>query len=181
MDLNDDRSESVSTACGERPQRRMENFGVSALSDTELIAMVLQGNGTRAEQAVTVAGRLIAEAGSVVGLAAWQAADYRRLKGIGDSPDLHAVALEVVLKSMQKILGLPSFIDHCQRFGLGHTTKTGTPIRVPIPYLLPPSTSAVKVASVGKVSGSLRSGKTLTLKTCRPGRAIAPGFMSTPN
>ena len=82
LDLQDDKNDSFTMACGERPQERMENFGVSALSDTELIAMVLQGNGTRPEDALMVAGRLIAEAGSIIGLAAWQAVDYRRLKGI---------------------------------------------------------------------------------------------------
>jgi|GEM_PF-62728 len=100
MDLHDDRSESVTMACGERPPQRMETFGVSALSDTELVAMVLQGNGTRAEQAVAVAGQLIAEAGSVVGLAAWQAADYRRLKGIGRIKGLQLSAIGEIARRM---------------------------------------------------------------------------------
>lgn len=38
---------SFTLACGERPQSRMEHFGVTALSDSELIAMLLQGAGTR--------------------------------------------------------------------------------------------------------------------------------------
>jgi hypothetical protein len=34
---------SPTIACGERPQVRLEAFGVAALSDTELIATILQG------------------------------------------------------------------------------------------------------------------------------------------
>src|SRR5688572_14474862 len=68
---------SLTLACGEQPQARMKNFGVTALSDTELIAMLLQGNGTKPGAAVAMASRLIAEAGSIAGLAAWAAADYQ--------------------------------------------------------------------------------------------------------
>lgn len=87
-------------ACGECPPQRMEKFGVSALSDTELVAMVVQGNGTRAEQALTVAARLMAEAGSVIGLAKWQAADYRRLKGIGRIKGLQLSAIGEIARRM---------------------------------------------------------------------------------
>lgn len=52
-------------AVSEQPPQRLENFGVTALSDTELIATLLQGSGTRAEEAVSMASRLIAEAGSI--------------------------------------------------------------------------------------------------------------------
>jgi DNA repair protein RadC len=87
-------------ACGERPQERMENFGVTALSDTELIAMLLQGGGTRTEGAVAMASQLIAEAGSIAGLASWVAADYRKLKGIGRSKGLQLAAMVEISRRM---------------------------------------------------------------------------------
>lgn len=87
-------------ACGERPQVRLEMFGVSALSDTELVAAILQGNGTGPEQAVAEASRIVAEAGSINGLASWQPADYRRLKGIGRVKALRLAACTEVGRRM---------------------------------------------------------------------------------
>ena len=72
----------LATACNERPQQRLENFGVSALSDTELLAILLR-SGTRGNDILTLSGRLIAEAGSIARLASWQEPDFRRMKGIG--------------------------------------------------------------------------------------------------
>lgn len=87
-------------ACSERPQERLENFGVAALSDTELIATILQGSGTRAEDALAIASRLIAEAGSISGLAGWHSADYRRVKGIGRVKGLQLAAIAEIARRM---------------------------------------------------------------------------------
>jgi DNA repair protein RadC len=83
FDLGDPTKVEFAMAVSERPQSRLENFGVSALSDTELLAMALQGNGIRPEQALHLASRLIVAAGSVAGLLSWTPDDYRRLNGIG--------------------------------------------------------------------------------------------------
>lgn len=77
-------------AVGDRPQERLQQLGPGALSDTELIAMLLR-SGTRGQDVVTLATRLIAEAGSLAGLISWKEADFRRLKGIG-----HVKALQLV-------------------------------------------------------------------------------------
>jgi len=69
-------------AAGERPQERLEKLGPGALSDTELLAMLLR-SGTRGHDVLTLATRLISEAGSLAGLIAWPEADFRKLKGIG--------------------------------------------------------------------------------------------------
>jgi DNA repair protein RadC len=87
-------------AVGERPQQRLENFGVAAVSDTELLAMILQGNGTRTEQVINLASRLIAEAGSIAGLISWGPSDYRRLKGIGRIKGLQLAALAEIARRM---------------------------------------------------------------------------------
>jgi DNA repair protein RadC len=92
---------TLTIACSERPQARLETFGVTALSETELIATIIQGNGTRAEDALAIASRLIAEAGSLGGLAAWQPADYRRVKGIGRSKALQLSAIAEIARRMK--------------------------------------------------------------------------------
>jgi DNA repair protein RadC len=83
FELGDPTKVEFAMAVSERPQNRLENFGVGALSDTELLAMALQGNGIRPEQALQLAARLIVAAGSVAGLLGWRPEDYRRMKGIG--------------------------------------------------------------------------------------------------
>jgi DNA repair protein RadC len=87
-------------ACGERPQERMTHYGVSALSDAELIALLLQGNGTTPEQAVLLATRLIAEAGAIAGLSSWRPEDFQRLKGIGRSKALQLGTLAEIARRM---------------------------------------------------------------------------------
>ena len=87
-------------AVSERPQQRLENFGTAALSDTELLAMTLQGNGTRAEEALELASRLMAESGSIAGLISWTPSDYRRLKGIGVIKGLQLAATAEIARRM---------------------------------------------------------------------------------
>lgn len=90
----------MTMAVGEQPPQRLENFGVRAASDTELLAMLLQGSGTRSEQAFQIASRLIAEAGSIAGLIAWDALDYRQTKGIGRIKSLQLGAVAEVARRM---------------------------------------------------------------------------------
>lgn len=87
-------------AVSEQPPQRLENFGVNAVSDTELLAMILQGNGVRTDQAVDLASRLIGEAGSLAGLISWTAADYRRMKGIGRIKGLQLGAIAEIARRM---------------------------------------------------------------------------------
>ena len=88
-------------AVGERPQERLERFGAAALSDTELLAMLLR-NGSRGMNVLSLASRLITEAGSLSGLVAWTESDYRQLKGIGHVKALQLVALMEVAR---RVLG----------------------------------------------------------------------------
>jgi DNA repair protein RadC len=69
-------------ACGERPQQRMESFGAQALSDGELLAVLLR-SGVRGQDIITLSSRLMAEAGTLARLATWHERDFRRIKGIG--------------------------------------------------------------------------------------------------
>lgn len=80
------------TAVGERPQERLARHGAAALSDTELLALLLR-SGTRGQDVLTLASRLIAEAGSVAGLVSWRELDFKKLKGIGRVKALQLVAV----------------------------------------------------------------------------------------
>lgn len=88
---------------GERPQERMERLGAAALSDAELLAMLLR-SGTQGQDVVTLAGRLVAEAGSLAGLLAWHEADFRGLRGIGRVKALQLVA---TMEIARRALSLP--------------------------------------------------------------------------
>lgn len=79
-------------APGERPQERLEALGAGALSDTELLAMLLR-SGSQGMDVLKVAGVLLAEAGSLAELLAWQAEDFRRVKGIGKVKALQMLAV----------------------------------------------------------------------------------------
>ena len=100
--LNDD---SPAIACGEQPQQRMEAFGVTAMSDTELIAMMLQGNGVGARDALAVARSLVAEAGSLAALAGWQPADFRKMKSIGRIKGCQLSAIAEIGRRMMRGTG----------------------------------------------------------------------------
>lgn len=88
--MNDNRLRSASP--GERPQERLERFGAGALSDAELLALLLR-SGTRGQDVLTLAHRLMAEAGTLVKMSAWRQPDFRRLRGIGRVKALQLVAV----------------------------------------------------------------------------------------
>ena len=89
------------TAVGERPQERLEKFGAAALSDSELLAMLLR-SGTRGHDVLTLAQALISEAGSLAGLIGWTATDFKKLKGIGP---IKALQLVTVIEVARRVLG----------------------------------------------------------------------------
>ncbi len=69
------------------------------MSDTELIALMLQ-NGLATREVLDLSSRLIAEAGSLRGIASWQPVDYERLKGIGRVKARQLAALVEIAKRM---------------------------------------------------------------------------------
>jgi len=84
-------------AVGERPQERLERLGAQALSDTELLAMLLR-SGTRGHDVVSLATELINQAGSLGGLISWQRDDFKKLKGIGPVKALQLLAMMEVAR-----------------------------------------------------------------------------------
>lgn len=89
------------TAVGERPQERLARHGAGALSDTELLAMLLR-SGTRGQDVLTLATRLIAAGGSLSGLIGWREADFRQMKGIGP---IKALQLMAVMEIARRVMG----------------------------------------------------------------------------
>lgn len=89
------------TAAGERPQERLERLGPEVLSDGELLAMLLR-SGTRGQDVLTLASRLLHEAGSLASLIGWRAGDFRRLKGIGQ---VKALQLVTVMEIARRVMG----------------------------------------------------------------------------
>ncbi len=66
----------------ERPRERLAAQGSGALSDRELLALVLR-NGTRGESALDLAGGLLAEYGSLSAIAAALPEELERRPGVG--------------------------------------------------------------------------------------------------
>lgn len=87
-------------APGERPQERLELHGPNALSDTELLAMLLR-SGSKGLDVLKVSGILLVEAGSLAALLSWKAEDFRRIKGIGR---VKALQLVTVMEVARRVL-----------------------------------------------------------------------------
>ncbi len=88
-------------AVHDRPQERLEQHGPRALSDTELLAMLLR-SGSRGHNVISIAQRLIAEAGSLSALVRWTEPDFRRLTGIGRVKALQLVTvMEIVRRARE--------------------------------------------------------------------------------
>jgi DNA repair protein RadC len=94
-------------AVGERPQERLERLGPAALSDAELLAMLLR-TGSKGHNVLTVAQRLIAESGSLAALTRWNEADFRRLTGIGR---VKALQLVTTMEIATRVLTQSAVVD----------------------------------------------------------------------
>jgi DNA repair protein RadC len=87
-------------AAGERPQERLEVFGAAALSDVELLAMLLR-SGSQGCDVLEVSRQMILEAGSLSGLLRWDEGDFRKIKGIGH---IKALQLLTVTEVARRVL-----------------------------------------------------------------------------
>ncbi|CAA6678810.1 MULTISPECIES: DNA repair protein RadC [unclassified Lentimonas] len=76
----------------ERPQERLAKHGAEALSDSELLAMILR-SGPHGIDVLTMSSELINKAGSLTNLLRWSAADFQTIKGIGTVKSLQLMAV----------------------------------------------------------------------------------------
>ncbi|TXK84723.1 DNA repair protein RadC [Paenibacillus sp. N3.4] len=67
----------------ERPRERMLQYGASALSNAELLAILLR-TGTLSESALRLAGRILSECGGLRSLVDMSKEQLTQIKGIGD-------------------------------------------------------------------------------------------------
>jgi len=88
-------------AMGERPQERLEKHGAGALSDTELLAMLLR-SGPKGVSVLGMSQQLVTAAGSLAGLTRWREADFRKVKGIGR---VKALQLITVMEIARRVMG----------------------------------------------------------------------------
>ncbi len=76
----------------ERPQERLERLGATALSDRELLAMILR-SGPRGVDVLSMSGQLLDAAGSLAALLRWSAEDFMQIRGIGKVKALQLLAV----------------------------------------------------------------------------------------
>lgn len=78
---------------GMRPYERLERCGAEALSDAELLAILVK-SGTREKSALTIAEELLLKHGSLADIGSAQIAELRSCKGIGrvKAIEIHAAA-----------------------------------------------------------------------------------------
>lgn len=68
----------------QRPRERLADLGAAALSDAELLALLL-GQGRRGESALELAGALLLEYGGLAGIAAARPEELARRPGVGSA------------------------------------------------------------------------------------------------
>jgi len=83
----------------ERPREKLAQFGSRALTDAELLAIVL-GGGTRDITAVDLAKTMIIQADGLANLACASIGDLKRFTGIGDA---RAVALQATFELSRRL------------------------------------------------------------------------------
>ncbi len=93
----------------ERPQERLEALGVEALSDREVIAMILR-SGPPGVDVVSMSGDLIHEAGSLSNLLRWSAEDFQKIRGIGKVKSLQLIS---VMDFAKRVLAAEGAQDVC--------------------------------------------------------------------
>ncbi|MEM9159261.1 MAG: UPF0758 domain-containing protein, partial [Verrucomicrobiota bacterium] len=85
------------------PQERLERLGPKALSDSELLAMIIR-SGSKGRNVLSVASDLLKEAGSLARLVNWSDAEFSKIKGIGP---IKALQLVTVVEICRRVLANP--------------------------------------------------------------------------
>ena len=79
-------------AAADRPREKMMQKGAEALSDAELLAILI-GSGNAEESAVTLMQRVLTDAGNDLNrLGKWDVRDFARFKGLGPAKSLTIMA-----------------------------------------------------------------------------------------
>ncbi|HUR56528.1 MAG TPA: DNA repair protein RadC [Opitutaceae bacterium] len=103
----------LETAVEERPRERLERDGAGRLNNTELLAMLLR-SGTRGTDVLTLAGRLLKDAGSLGSMIQWQKADFEKFHGIGPVKALQLVAVMEIARRVITDQGAEPLLDRAK-------------------------------------------------------------------
>jgi DNA repair protein RadC len=76
---------------GERPRERLQHYGPAALSEAELLAIILR-SGMRGEYVVNLSTRLLVKYGGLLGLARAKFSDVASIKGLGPAKTCQLMA-----------------------------------------------------------------------------------------
>lgn len=76
----------------ERPQERLLRYGAEALSNSELLAVILR-TGTREKNILNLCSSLLKETGGLNGLVSFGADDLRKIHGIGEVKTAQLIAI----------------------------------------------------------------------------------------
>jgi len=87
-------------AAHERPQERLEKQGPKALSDSELLAMIIR-SGSKDLDVLSLATDIINDAGSLAGLLNWSVETFCEKRGIGK---IKALQLITIMEISRRIL-----------------------------------------------------------------------------
>jgi DNA repair protein RadC len=82
-----------------RPQERLESLGAHALSDIELLAMLIR-KGSKNRDVLEVSTSLIAQAGSLAKLTQWSVEDFCAVHGLGK---IKALQLKAVMEIANRV------------------------------------------------------------------------------
>ena len=105
----------LATNSEERPQERLEAHGAQALSDAELLALLLR-SGSASLDVMGLAQKLLHEAGSLVSLLGWSPKDFEKLPGIGKAKALQLVAImEMVRRILIQKAAAEPLIDNASK------------------------------------------------------------------
>lgn len=75
----------------DRPREKLERLGPSALGDNELLALVL-GSGSRTDNALALANRLLEHVGGLRGLTRAGSGDLQQIEGVGRARTAQVIA-----------------------------------------------------------------------------------------
>ncbi len=89
--------------CEDRPRERLSRVGAAALSNEELLSLLL-GSGTRGGSALDCARAILASRGGLVGLAGMTGAELRRERGIKGA---RAAVIEAALELSRRLAAEP--------------------------------------------------------------------------
>lgn len=107
----------------ELPQERLLRLGASALSDSELLAMILR-SGTKGTNVLVLAKKILKEAGSLQNLAKYSLEDFVSISGIGPVKALQLLAIIELSGRIQSSPEMQPFVNSPQKIYQFFENKT---------------------------------------------------------